>query len=195
VNGSPNTDGNTAFLLGEALSAVKEWGAETRLINVAEVMADLDKPFCDDCSTPCETVCAEGNKLGGALDLLKRVDGLIIGSPVYFGTISGQLAAFWDKTRSIRTDKALLNVVGGGMTVARSRFGGQETTLKAIHDLMLVQGMIIVGDGHRDYDCGHHGVCAQQPSKDDANAISRARSLARRILEVAGATGVLRGAR
>ena len=42
VNGSPNPDGNTAFLLGEALSAVKEWGVETRLINVAEVLADLD---------------------------------------------------------------------------------------------------------------------------------------------------------
>ena len=114
INGSPNPDGNTAFLLREALSAVKEWGAETRLINVAEVLADLDKPFCDDCSTPCEAACAEGNKLGEALDLLRRVDGLIIGSPVYFGTISGQLAAFWDKTRSIRTEKALLNVVAGG---------------------------------------------------------------------------------
>jgi multimeric flavodoxin WrbA len=130
--------------------------------------------------------------LGEALDLLRQVDGLIVGSPVYFGTITGQLAAFWDKTRSLRSDKALLNVVGGVVTVAQARFGGQETTLKAIHDLMLVQGMIIVGDGHREFDCGHHGVCAQRPSKDDANAINRVRILARRIVEVAGATRALR---
>ena len=47
--------------------------------------------------------------------------------------------------------------------MARFRFGGQETTIKAIHDLMLVQGLIIVGDGHRDFDSGHQGACAQRP--------------------------------
>lgn len=57
---------------------------------------------------------------------------------------------------------------------------------------MLIQGMIIVGDGHQDFDCGHHGVCAQQPSMNDSNAIDRARIMARRIVEVAEATQSLR---
>ncbi len=192
INGSPNPDGNTALLLREALSVAGELGAETRLINVTEVLDDLDKPFCDACSSPCAAACSEGNRLGEALALLRQVDGLIVGSPVYFGTLTGQLAAFWDKTRTLRHDKALLNVVGGAVTVAQGRFGGQETTLKAIHDLMLVQGMIIVGDGHREFDCGHQGACAQRPSKDDANAIDRTRILARRIVEVAGATHAVR---
>jgi len=192
INGSPNLDGNTALLLREALSVAGKLGAETRLINVAEVLTDLDQPFCDSCTYPCNAACAEGNKLGEAFTILRRADGLIIGSPVYYGTISGQLAAFWDKTNMLWQDKALLNVVGGAVTVALARFGGQETTLKAIHDLMLVQGMTIVGDGHRDFDCGHHGVCAQQPSGEDVNAIDRARIMARRIVEVAEATRSLR---
>lgn len=192
INGSPNRDGNTALLLREALSAAGAQGAETRLIKAAEVLADLDLPFCDNCSAPCNAVCSEGNRLGEALSILRRVDGLIIGSPVYYGTISGQLAAFWDKTNTLYYDKALLNVVGGAVSVGLARFGGQETTLKAIHDLMMVQGMIIVGDGHRDFDCGHQGVCAQQPSGEDVNALERARSMARRIVEVAWATRSLR---
>lgn len=192
INGSPNQDGNTALLLREALAIARELGAETQLLNVAEVLNGLDKPFCDTCSNPCEAACAEGNQLGEAFTLLKRVDGLIIGSPVYFGTITGQLAAFWDKTRALRRDKAFLNVVGGAVTVAGSRFGGQETTIRAIHDLMLVQGMIIVGDGHREFDCGHLGACAQRPSESDTNAIDRTRILARRIVEVARATQELR---
>ncbi len=192
INGSPNHDGNTSLLLREALAAARELGAETRLLNVAEVLADLDQPFCEVCSNPCNAACAEGNRLGEALDLLRQVDGLIIGSPVYFGTITGQLAAFWDKTRTIRRDRALLNVVGGAVSVAGSRFGGQETTIKAVHDLMLVQGLIIVGDGHREFDCGHQGVCSQQPSGSDVNAIDRTRILARRIVEVARATEGLR---
>ena len=195
INGSPNRDGNTALLLREALSMAGELGAETRLINVDEVLADLDQPFCESCSNPCNAACAEGNKLGEALEILRLVDGLVIGSPVYFGTLTGQLAAFWDKTRTLRRDKALLNVVGGAVTVAHARFGGQEAALKAIHDLMLVQGMIIVGDGHRDFDCGHQGACAQEPSREDNDARERARILARHIVEVAGATRELRGER
>jgi multimeric flavodoxin WrbA len=192
INGSPNKDGNTALLLRSALSVAEELGAETRLINAAEVLADLDMPFCESCSTPCNAECAEDNRLGEALDLLRRLDGLIIGSPVYFGTITGQLAAFWDKTRTIRRDKALLNVPGGAVSVAGARFGGQETTIRAIHDLMLVQGMIIVGDGHRDYDCGHQGACAHRPAQDDANGISRAQIIGRRIVDVARAAQGLR---
>jgi len=30
--------------------------------------------------------------------------------------------------------------------------------LRALHDMMLVQGMILVGDGHASADAGHHGL-------------------------------------
>ncbi|MDH7576961.1 MAG: flavodoxin family protein [Bacillota bacterium] len=192
INGSPNKDGNTAFLLRRGLAVVQEMGAETQLIQVADILAGFDPPFCDACASPCEGSCGAGNRLGEVFELLRRADGMLVGSPVYFGSISGQLKAFWDKTRVLRGEKALLNVVGGGVTVAGARFGGQETTLKAIHDLMLVQGMIVVGDGHRDYDCGHQGACAQRPAAQDENGINRTLILARRIVEVAGATKSLR---
>lgn len=192
INGSPNQDGNTAFLLREGLSVARELGAKTQLIQVAEILDDLTSPFCEVCTTSCDASCGTGNRLGDALSLLRAADGLIIGSPVYFGTVSGQLKAFWDKTRILRKEKALLNVVGGCVTVGNARFGGQETTLRAIHDLMLVQGMLLVGDGHRDDDCGHQGACAQRPAQEDANGIKRTKILMRRIVEVARATDGLR---
>lgn len=192
INGSPNRNGNTALLLQEALSAAEELGAQAKLINAAEVLDALDLPFCNNCTYPCTGVRAEGNKLGDALEVLRQTDGLIIGSPVYYGTISGQLATFWNKTNTLWGNRALLNVVGGAVSVAMARFGGQETTIKAIHDLMFIQGMIIVGDGHQDFDCGHQGVCAQQPSEQDTNAIERAQIMARRVVEVAKATQLLR---
>lgn len=58
--------------------------------------------------------------------------------------------------------------------------------------MMLIQGMIIVGDGHVDHDAGHHGVCSQQPSSKDGAALERALVLARRIVQVAEATASLR---
>jgi multimeric flavodoxin WrbA len=173
INGSANSDGSTAYLLKEALTTARDYGAETELLHAAEILNDIDTPFCELCSASCEGSCGEGNKLGEAYELLRRADGVIIGSPVYFGTVSGQLKALWDKTRALRREKALLNVVGGAVAVGGARFGGQETTIKAIHDMMMVQGMTIIGDGHQDADCGHQGVCAQRPADKDENGKKR----------------------
>ncbi|GAW93867.1 flavodoxin family protein [Calderihabitans maritimus] len=192
LNGSPKKDGNTAFLLKEALKVAESKGAETKLIHVVDVLADQKVPFCNNCSEPCRGVCSQGKKLGEAYDVLRRADGLLLGSPVYFGTVSAQLKAFWDKSRILRKEKALLNVVGGAVTTAAGRFGGQETTLKALYDMMLVHGMTVIGDGYREDDCGHHGACAQKPSAQDENAIKRVRVLAKRLVEVAEATRSLR---
>jgi multimeric flavodoxin WrbA len=113
---------------------------------------------------------------------------VLLGSPVYFGTVSAQLKAFWDKSRILRKEKALLNVAGAAVAVGAARFGGQETTLKALFDMMLVQGMMVVGDGYSDADCGHHGGCGQAPASEDEFAIRRVRITGQRLAEVAAAT-------
>ncbi|MBC7325944.1 MAG: flavodoxin family protein [Moorella sp. (in: Bacteria)] len=192
INGSPKKEGNTAFLVREGLAAAAAAGAETALIHVADALADLKAPFCTQCSNPCQGACSRGNRLGEAYDLLRRADGILLGSPVYFGSVSGQLKAFWDKSRILRREKALLNVVGAGVSVGGSRFGGQETTLKALFDMMLIQGMMIIGNGHIETDCGHQGSCGQAPAAGDEFAIQRVRITGRRLAEVAAATITLR---
>jgi hypothetical protein len=47
--------------------------------------------------------------------------------------------------------------------------------------MMIIHGMRIVGDGTPEDDAGHHGVCAQRPSSEDAYAAERARILGRRL--------------
>lgn len=188
VNGSPNLEGSTAVLLEQALAGAKELGAEVETIQVSECLADLDNPFCEVCSSPCAGICFADTKLEEAFELLKKADGIILGSPVYFGTVSGQIKAFWDMTRKLRTEKALINKVGSCVTSAAGRFGGQETTIKALHDMLLVQGCIIVADGHLDHDAGHHGACAQAPAAQDDNALKRAFIVGKRVAQVAQAT-------
>lgn len=192
INGSPNKDGNTAFLLREALQECEKMGAETQLIQCRDALKDQRNPFCKACSSPCTGKCYEGKELSKYYEIMCRADGLLVGSPVYFGTLTGQLKAFWDKTRLIRGNKGLLNVVGGALAVGGSRFGGQETTLRAIHDIFMVHGMIIVGDGYQDDDCGHIGAAAQRPADEDNNGIKRARIIGKRIVQVAAATKKLR---
>jgi len=192
LNGSPRRDGNTARLLTQAMQVAADMGAATRLIHVADALEGQTDPFCRVCAPKCTGKCSRGTKLGEVYDLFRQVDGLIMGSPVYFGTVSGQLKGMWDKTRFLRSDKALLNVVGGAVTVGASRFGGQETTLRAIHDMMLIHGMTVVGDGWWEEDCGHHGCCAQKPVENDDNALSRVAILTKRVVQVAESTKNLR---
>lgn len=192
LNGSPRADGNTAFMLNKALAAASELGAETKLIHLAECVLTADPLFCDACTNPCVGACYQDTPLGDVLELIKSVDGIILGSPVYFGTIASPMKLFWDKTRALRKEKALVDVVGAAITVGASRFGGQELTVRALHDIMLVHGMTLVGDGTYENDPGHHGACAQKPAQDDPLAANRSKIIGRRVAEVAQATSSLR---
>ncbi|MGC7845686.1 flavodoxin family protein [Desulforudis sp. 1088] len=195
LNGSPRKNGNTAEILGAALAEAKALGADTLLLQVSEGVGAARTAFCTHCSSPCKGVCYQGTALEEMFNLLRRADAVIMGSPVYFGTVSAQLKAFWDKTRKLRSELALVNVVGAAVTVGGARFGGQEGTLRTLHNMLLVQGMILVGDGHVSADAGHFGVCAQQPAKDDTEVFKRVPILVRRVVEVARATESLRKGR
>lgn len=192
INGSPNKDGNIAYLLNYILDKTKSLGSEIEIINVNEIINSCKNPFCIACSTPCGGACFKGTELEKAYELITKADAIIVGSPVYFGTVTAQLKAFFDKTRGYRGKKVWINKVGAAVTTGASKYGGQETTIRAIHDIMFVHGMTIIGDGHADKDAGHHGVCAQRPANQDLAALERADVLAKRIVEVCEATKGLR---
>jgi multimeric flavodoxin WrbA len=48
----------------------------------------------------------------------------------------------------------LRDKIGGVIAVGGFRHGGQETTIHAVHAAMLIQDMIIVGDGHTTFHYG-----------------------------------------
>lgn len=192
LNGSPRLEGSTVQMLLATREVVERAGAQFVFLHVSEALAELKRPYCVVCSDPCTGKCYAGTRLAEMFNLLRQADGIIMGSPVYFSTVSAQLKSFWDRTRLLRREKALLNVVGGAVTVGGARFGGQETALKTMHDMMLCQGMTVVGDGYLEEDAGHQGACAQYPALEDAEGLKRARVLARRVVEVAEVTRCLR---
>ncbi|MBN1289819.1 MAG: flavodoxin family protein [Actinobacteria bacterium] len=186
INGSPDNEGNTAYILKRVLDAAGRKGAETAVINVMDALEGQKWPYCKACGSPCPGICHENENLSRAYEVLSRADALVVGSPVYFGTVSAQLKAFWDKSRNLRRSKALVGKPAGAVTVAAAKYGGQETTIKAIHDILMVHGMRIVGDGSFESGAGHQGVCAQRPGSEDAFALERAEVLAEAIVEAVG---------
>lgn len=179
INGSPNMDGNTAFLLKEILKHCE--GCETEIISASEAINDAKMPFCICCSTPCDKRCYKDTLLDEAFDKIKRADFVIFGSPVYFGSMSAQLKAFFDKTRAVRGEKEWLGKPMAAVSVGATKYGGQERTIDHIHSSALVLGMNVVGNGS-EMIMGHFGVSAQKPSKEDEYAIKQCESLAKTIM-------------
>ncbi len=194
LNGSPREDGNTRYLLEALLSRLQERGVKTRLVDVYSVLSDLDVPFCTACASVCTGTCYEGTGLESLFSEMEGVDILVAGSPVYFGTVSAPLKSLWDMTRRLRSLEGLMYTVGAAIAVGGGRFGGQETTLRAVHDMMFIQGMVVVGDSAPG-SVGHQGVCAAAPAEDDPGVQQRLDALAGGLTAVAGATRTLRAGR
>lgn len=81
------------------------------------------------------------------LDDLVAADAIVMGSPTYFGNLTGKAKAFIDKTVGLWPGEPgkLKDKVGAAFTSCASVEGGNETTLLMIIRAMLWHGMVIVG--------------------------------------------------
>lgn len=182
VNGSFNKEGNTFYMLNKILTLCKNAGAEVEIINAAEAVGDAKTPFCTCCSTPCSKACYKDSLLDEAYKKIENADAVIFGSPVFFGSMSAQLKAFFDKTRSVRARKAWVGIPAGVLAVGASKYGGQEATMNAVQDSLFISGMTVFGSGYFDTDGGQMGVGAHRPACDDEFAGGRCESMAKRAV-------------
>ena len=98
-NGSPRKTWNTATLLGKALEGAAAQGAETELIH----LYTLDYKGCISCFA-CKTKggksygkCIVSDDLAPIFKKVEEADALILGSPVYLGRVTGEMASFLDR--------------------------------------------------------------------------------------------------
>lgn len=101
INGSPRKDGNTATLCRRFLEGAESTGKEvqTRLVHLYE----LDYTGCRSCFA-CKRAddrtygrCGVKDGLHPLLRELSGADGLVLGSPVYFGDMTGAMRCFLER--------------------------------------------------------------------------------------------------
>jgi len=98
-NGSPRKKWNTATLLEKALEGAASQGAETELIH----LYGLNFKGCISCFA-CKTRggksygrCAVEDDLIPVFRDIEKADAIILGSPIYFGTVSGEMKSFMER--------------------------------------------------------------------------------------------------
>ena len=102
-------------------------------------------------------------------------DGIIAGSPVYFGTMAAELKAVFDQFVGVR--RKMEDKIGAAFATSGDLSGGRETTIMSIIQALPIYGMIIVCD---PLDAtGHYGVsCVGSPDK---SALLNAALLGKRV--------------
>ncbi len=99
VNGSPRKEWNTATLLHKSLEGATTRGAGTELVH----LYDLDYRGCISCFG-CKMNGGKGygrcNMNDGLTPLLQKIakaDALVMGSPIYYGTVTGEMKSFLER--------------------------------------------------------------------------------------------------
>lgn len=188
VCGSPRKNQTSYQALSASLDqAAQVPGVRTEIIelagkNVAGCIA------CGQCMKKPLT-CSQEDDFIDMIPIISdpELGGIICASPIYFGAMTSQTKAFWDRCVMFRRNNFMLrNIVGGAIGVGGFRNGGQEITISSLHAIMLTQDMVIVGEGKPTAHLG--GTCfsgGKDGLDSDDFGLATVKSLGQRVAELA----------
>ena len=107
---------------------------------------------------------------------LPGVDGLILGSPVYYGLPTAKMKEFIDD--SVKYHGKLDGKVGGAFASSGGTHTGAETTVIALNEALFIHGMVIQGTSGSN----HYGA-ASVGAPDDKDA-ENCRKLGSRVAKL-----------
>ncbi|MGI6109871.1 MAG: flavodoxin family protein [Eubacteriaceae bacterium] len=138
INGSPHERGNTAHALSDIAEVLHEEEIETTVFWVGSQLVH----GCIDCSRCHDNHRCVFNEdiTNSVLDEIEKSDGLIIGSPTYFGNASGTLRCILD--RMFHAGNRFAHKPAAAITV--SRRAGNVCALYEIYRYFTVSEMPIV---------------------------------------------------
>jgi len=186
ISGSPRKGKTTAQALAICLEAAKAAGGDRIETELVE-LADLEIPGYVAAGIPLKPGHKDDFPSVAAKLADPRVAGIVIGTPVYFGSMTSLCKAFLDRCMSFRAKQfGLANKVGGVVAVGGVRNGGQELTIQGVQAALLCQEMVVVGDGR---PTAHWGATVWNNGKDDISqdefGVGTLKNLGRRVAEAA----------
>ncbi|MBM4285970.1 MAG: flavodoxin family protein [Deltaproteobacteria bacterium] len=143
ISGSPRPQGNTYHLLQEALQVLAREGLETEYLS----LHDKDVRPCLAClkCAKDKNRCAQEDDFMPVFTAMGRADGLIVGSPVYFGSATPNLMALLDRAGYVARmgDNVFARKAGTPIVVARR--AGVNFTYAQLLFFFIIMGMVVPG--------------------------------------------------
>jgi multimeric flavodoxin WrbA len=167
LSGSPNENGNTMQVLKECARVIEENGLEAEVISLAGMELKDAMNF-------------QGGYNDGLDEIIEKIrgaQGLIVGGPVYWGTVRAELMTALQRIAmaSMQQGNFLSRMVGGPVAVARR--GGVTSSIQEMMMFYLSNDMIVPGSTYWNILFG------QQPGEamDDAEGVETVRRFAENV--------------
>jgi multimeric flavodoxin WrbA len=170
IVGSPRPVGNTRYLINVALETLKKEGVEVELI----ALDDKRIAPCEACNACGELLnCRIEDDFQEIYEKMVNADGIIVGSPVYFGSATPQIMSLLDRAGyvGIKT-RAFDRKVGAAIAVARR--AGANFTFAQLNYFFLISQMIVPGSTYWNVAFGRE----KGEVNNDAEGMETVRTLA-----------------
>ena len=154
INGSPRKKGNTFTSLNRVLEELKAEGIETELLqlggkNVRGCIA------CYKCMEKRDRQChGPKDEMNEFISKIDAADGLLIGSPTYFASVSTEVKALIDRLGmvSIANERMLSRKVGAAVVAVRRQ--GAVQVFNEINMVFFINNMIVPGSTYWNLTMG-----------------------------------------
>ena len=172
LNGSPHADGCTATALDEMIRVFETEGVETELVQIGK----LDIRGCVACGFCWKNGhCAISDPVNEIAPKFEAADGLVVGSPVYYGSPNGTLIAFLDRLFYSTSFSKHMKV---GAAVVSCRRGGNTASFDVLNKYFTIAGMPVAPSTYWNQV---HGFTAEDVKKD-LEGLQTMRNLARNMV-------------
>ena len=172
INGSPHTKGCTATALDEMIRVFDSEGAQTELLQIGgkEIRGCIGCNTCSDRGS-----CVFDDLVNETAAKFEAADGLVIGSPVYYGSPNGTLLAFLDRLFYSTHFSKHMKV---GAAVVSCRRGGNTASFDVLNKYFTLSSMPLASSTYWNQVHGH----TAEDVKKDLEGLQTMRNLARNMV-------------
>ena len=171
LNGSPHSKGNTATALNEMVPVLEAEGIETEIVHVGN-KAIRSCIACNKCQELGH--CVFDDLVNEISPEFEAADGLVVGSPVYYGSANATLVALLTRLFYSAQFDSTMKV---GAAVVYTRRAGTTATFDELNKFFYLAGMPVASG---QYWNAVHGA-AQGEAAQDIEGLQQMRTLARNM--------------
>lgn len=158
-NGSPRANGCTYTALSVIERRLNELGIDTEFMQIGTVPV-AGCIACGKCKQ--EPKCIFDDKVNEFVEKMKEIDGLIVGSPVYYASASGQISAFLDRAFYVGGGRYMAGKPGAAIVSCRR--GGASAAFDQLNKYFGICNMPIVTSNYWNQV---HGSTPEDVIKDE----------------------------
>lgn len=172
INGSPRKDGNCERLLQEAINVLKENEVEVELyeLGTKDIRGCIACEYCYEHGR-----CVFNDDAVKLNEILKNADGLLVASPVYYGSANGSLISLLDRMFYFANFDLRMKV---GAAFAVARRAGTVATFDEINRYFTISQMPVASGRYWNNGFGR----AKEEVEKDEEGLQNARIVARNMV-------------